>query len=326
MKKIFSASFTRLRKSKFMIVLIVAVILVLLVATIISLVNDTGGAVPPDSFHDDAYWEYLEEVTKGLEEALKNPNQTSDEIHDFKMQLAKTEYFLQTKTSASDYYNDSSADGAACWMQVYFLIGAVCVVIMAIVVTVWFFPGSKSGVHRTEFLTGCSRKALWNGKNAASTLVATGVAALFAVAMLVSAFAAPQGLRFLVEDDLTTSVYSVSLYTQWAIESLGLIVLAIVASSVASVTISLSGDTSVGVAVPIILVLVLTLGMFFAFNMFPESGADNFTSTFIPFLGLMVLSFRYGVTGAYVVAIAIHIVIASVCYGVSFAVFERKSL
>lgn len=325
MKKIFSASFKRLKKSKFMIVLIVAVILALFVATIVSLANDTGGAAP-DSAHDELYWEYLKEEKAGLEEALKNPDLNSDEIHDFKMQLAKTEYFLQTKTSASDYYNDSGADGAACWMQVYFLIGAVCVVIAAIVVTVWFFPGSKSGVHRTEFLTGCSRKALWNGKNAASALASTGVAALFVVAMLVSAFTAPQGLRFLVEDDLTTSVYSVSVYTQWAIQSLGLVVLAVVASAVASVTVSLSGDTSVGVAVPIILVLVFTLGMFFSFNMFPESGADNFTSTFIPFLGLMVLSFRYGVTGAYVVAIAIHIVIASVCYGVSFAVFERKSL
>lgn len=326
MKKIFTASFTRLIKSKFVIVLIAAVVLALLVATIISLANDRGGAVPPDSSHVETYWEYLEEEKAGIGEALKNPNLTSDEIHDFKMRLAMIEYFLQTKTSTSDYYNDCGADGAARWMQVYFLIGAVCVVIMAIVVTVWFFPGSKSGLHRTEFLTGCSRKALWNGKNAASALVATGVAALFVIAMLISAFAAPQGLRFLVEDDLTTSVYSVSLYTQWAIESLGLIVLAIVASSVASVTVSLSGDTSVGVAVPIILVLVLTLGLFFAFNMFPESGADNFTTTFIPFLGLMILPFRYGVTGAYVVAIAVHIVIACVCYGVSFAVFERKSL
>lgn len=326
MKKIFTASFTRLIKSKFVIVPIAAVVLALLAATIISLANDRGGAVPPDSSHVETYWEYLEEEKAGIGEALKNPNLTSDEIHDFKMRLSMIEYFLQTKTSTSDYYNDCGADGAARWMQVYFLIGAVCVVITAIVVSVWFFPGSNSGLHRTEFLTGCSRKALWNGKNAASALVATGVAALFVIAMLISAFASPQGLRFLVEDDLTTSVYSISLYTQWAVESLGLFVLAIVASSVASVTVSLSGDTSVGVAVPIILVLVLTLGLFFAFNMFPESGADNFTTTFIPFLGLMVLSFRYGVTGAYVVAIAVHIVIACVCYGVSFAVFERKSL
>lgn len=325
MKRIFSASFTRLKKSKFLIVLIGAVVLALLVATIISLANDTGGA-QPDSSHDEAYWEYLKEEKAGLEEALQNHNLTSDEIHDFKMQLAKIEYFLQTKTSANDYFNNSGADGAACWMQVYFLIGSVCVVIAAIIVTVWFFPGSKSGVHRTEFLTGCSRNALWNGKNAASALVSVGVAALFIVAMLFSAFAAPQGLRFLVEDDLTTSIYSVSVYTQWAIQSLGLVVLAIISSAMASVAVSLSGDTSVGIAVPIILVLVLTLGMFFAFNMFPESGADNFTSTFIPFLGLMILSFRYGVTSAYVVAIAIHIVIASISYGISFAVFERKSL
>lgn len=325
MKKIFFSSFTRLKKSKFMIVFIVAVVLALLVATIISFVNNASGAAP-DSFHDEAYWEYLKEEKEGLEEALKNPDLTSDEIHDFKMQLAKTEYFLQTKTSASDYYNDSGADGAGRWMQVYFLFGAVCVVITAIVVTVWFYPGSKSGLHRTEFLAGCSRKALWAGKNASAMLCSVGIAALFVVAMLVSALAAPQGLRFLVEDDMTTSVYSVSLYTQWAIESLGLVVLAIVASAIASVTVSLSGDTSVGVAVPIIIVLVLTLGLFFAFNMFPESGADNFTSTFIPFLGIMVLPFRNGVTSAYVVAVAVHIVIACVCYGVSFAVFGRRSL
>lgn len=324
MKKIFSASFTRLKKSKFLLFIISSVILVFLVATAVSFANSSGAA--PDSSPSESYWEYLKEQKAFYEEMLKNPGLTADETHNIKMELAKTDYFLQTQTTANDYYNDCGADGAGCWMQVYFLLGSVCVVIISIVTTVWFFPGSKSGIHRTEFLTGNSRKALWAGKNAASLLSSTGVSVFFIIVMFICALASPKGLEFLVEDDLTTRVYSVSVYTQFAIESLGLITLAIVSSAIASVAVSVSGDSSVGIAVPIILVLTLTLGTFFAFNMFPESGTDNFTSTLIPFLGLIVLSFRYGVTSAYVIAIAMHIVIAVACYGVSVATFNRKAL
>ncbi len=320
MKKVFCTSFLRFGKSRLIYILIAAVAVVFLIATAV-MISRMGRSPLGSEFDEDSLM-YQKTVT---ETALENPDLTDAERHDLMMSLSKTQYYLATRTGSNDYYLESSSDGGAYWMQVYFLFGGLTAAIAAIILSVWFFPGIKSGVHRTEFLTGRSRSSLWLGKNSAAALTSLVVPALFALITLVCAAVSPE-VRFMSEDHIAVEVYSVSALVQWAAQAAGMFAVGLLASALVGIAISLSGDTAVGIAVPLVAVTVCTLGLFFAMNVFVPDNVSPTVWYFVPFLGLTVTSFKDGVTTAYAISLAMHVVLAAACYGVSYATFVRKPL
>lgn len=219
MKKAFAVSFYRFKKSRIPIILSIALLVVLAVSTGI-LLSRTGGGAPESAFTDE-YREYLLHEKRQYEEALSDPDIENAERHDIEMALAKVEYFLETESTRGNYYNDTPGDGGAYWMQIYFLFGAFTSAIAAIIVTVWFYTGTKTGIHRTESLTGRSRSSLWLGKNGAAASVAFVTPLIFTIIMFICALCSSD-TRFLVEDDMTTRVYSVSVFAQWALQAVSL--------------------------------------------------------------------------------------------------------
>lgn len=320
MREVFATSFARFAKSRTLIALVIAVIVVFAVATAVMLSRSGRGGLGSEFDEEGLLYEKTQ-----LEEAMDDPGLTDAARHDLVMELSRVEYYLETRTGSDDYYHESSSDGGAYWMQVYYLFGSAAAAIAAIILSVWFFPGAKSGIHRTEFLTGRSRSSLWLGKNAAAMLTSLAVPLLFSLITLICAAAAPD-VRFLSEDHIAVKVYSVSAIAQWAAQTAGIFVVALLASALVSIAISLSGDSAVGIAVPLTVVTLCTLGLFFAMNVFSPDNVSPTVWYFVPFLGLTVLSFRDGVTTAYLISVATYAVFAAACYGVSCAVFVRKPL
>lgn len=320
MKEVFCTSFLRFRKSRLLVVLIAAVVIVMIAATAILIARIGRGAI--GSEYNEEFLLMEKEMT---EEALKNPYLTESEKKNILLDLSRIEYFLETKTGSGDYYIESSSDGGAYWMQVYFIFGAATAAIAAVILSAWFFPGTKSGIHRTEFLTGRSRASLWLGKNCAAAIMSLAVPLFFSLVTLICAVSAPE-VRFLSEDRILFKVYSVSVFTQWAEQVVGLCAIGLAASALVSISTSLSGDSAVGIAVPLMLELLCTLGLFFILNIFHVEGVDNTVWYFVPFLGLIVSSFRDGTVLAYLLSVLTHLVAAAICYGVSYAVFARKPL
>lgn len=323
MTEVFKVSFFRFKKSRLFIILCVAIAIVLITATAI-LSARLGSGIQGSEFTDE-YRDYLLYEKELYQTALANPDLNDNERHKTEMALAQVEYYLETQTTRDDYYNEMPSDGGAYWMQVYFLFGAVASAIASIIVSVFFFPGTKSGVHRTEFLTGRTRSVLWTGKNTASLLVSITVPLVFILAMLISALCAYDA-RFLVEDDLTTKVYSVSIFTQWALQSVSLCVIALISAALTSFVTTLSGDSTVGGTVPLVVLLLFTLGMFIAFNIFKDNAPDNLISTFIPYVGIMIIPFRYGVTSAFAIALSVYIFVAVILFVLSYLIYRRKVL
>lgn len=320
MKKVFCTSFIRFGKSRTLIALVFAVVVVIAVATVVMISRAGRGGV--GSEFDEEYLLYEKAL---LETELENPDLTDAARHDLLMELSRAEYYLETKTGSNDYYHESSSDGGAYWMQVYCLFGSATAAIAAIILSVWFFPGIKSGIHRTEFLTGRSRSSLWLGKNSAATIVSLAVPALFSLITLICAASAPE-VRFMSADHIAVEVYSVSAFVQWAAQTVGIFAVGLTASALVSVVTTISGDSAVGLAVPLTVFTLCTLGLFFAMNVFAPDNANPDVWYFVPFLGLMLTSFKEGVTIAYALSAAIHVVLAAACYGVSYAVFRRKPL
>lgn len=323
MKKAFAVSFYRFKKSRIPIILSTALLVVLAVSTGI-LLSRTGGGAPESAFTDE-YREYLLHEKRQYEEELSDPDIESAERHDIEMALAKVEYFLETESTRGNYYNDTPGDGGAYWMQIYFLFGAFTSAIAAVIVTVWFYTGTKTGIHRTESLTGRSRSSLWLGKNGAAASVAFVTPLIFTIIMFICALCSSD-TRFLVEDDMTTRVYSVSVFAQWALQAVSLFAVTAVSSAIASFVTTVSGDSAAGTSVSLLILLLTTLGTFVTFNAFKDIAPDNLTSTFIPYIGIILIPFRCGISNAFIIALCAHIAIAVVLYLLSYMLYRRKTL
>lgn len=335
MNKAFGTAFFRFRRSKTPI-LVFAFVAVILLSVLVGLTVGASNFVPdPDFGKDTTLWEgeeipydlYNRLSEERLTEELKKDDLTEEERHDIEMRLAAVRYYIDTCTDREDYYDMSRGFhfGGAYWMQVLFMAGALASMLAPLALTAWFFPGAKSGVLRTEFLTGTSRRALWTGKTGASTLVSAAAPTIFSAAMLICAACSPD-VKFFITDELLTRAYAISVFAQWIAETAAMYAAAFLASALVNFVTCLSDDTAIGVAVPSVIILALTFGMFIILNIMPQQTAVSDDSLlWVPFFGT-VTAFDAGATREFGIAVAIHFAAAAVCYAASYLAFRRKSL
>ena len=190
MKEVFVTAYLRFGKSKLFIVCAAAVVLMLL-GTIVGLaVSAAGaevGAQKSDTIllggEDVPYSEYYQYL---LDECLKineRDDLSQSEKASLEMEIAEYRFYLQSNTNTTQYYHDSygAENGGAYWMQVLFFVGLFASMFLPIVLTAWFLPGAKSGVLRTEFLTGRSRAELWGGKTGAALVASSAAPIVFSL-------------------------------------------------------------------------------------------------------------------------------------------------
>ena len=335
MNKAFGAAFFRFRRSKTPI-LVFAFVAVILLSVLVGLTVGASDFVPdPDFGKDTAIWEgedipykTVYEYLVGIGyERLESGGLSEEERHAVEMDIARYEYFLETDTDERDYYDMryEYSFGGAYWMQVLFMAGALASMLAPLALTAWFFPGAKSGVLRTEFLTGTSRRALWTGKTGASTLVSAAAPTISSAAMLICAACSPD-VKFFITDELLTRAYAISVFAQWIAEAAAMYAVALLASALVNFVTCLSDDTAIGVAVPSVIILALTFGMFIILNIMPQQTAVSDDSLlWVPFFGT-VTAFDAGATREFGIAVAIHFAAAAVCYAASYLAFRRKSL
>ena len=335
MNKAFGTAFFRFRRSKTPI-LVFAFVAVILLSVLVGLTVGASNFVPdPDFGKDTTLWEgeeipydlYNRLSEERLTEELKKDDLTEEERHDIEMRLAAVRYYIDTGTDREDYYDMSRGFhfGGAYWMQVLFMAGALASMLAPLALTAWFFPGAKSGVFRTEFLTGTPRRPLWTGKTGASTLISPPAPTIFSAAMLVCAACSPD-VKFFITDELLTRAYAISVFAQWIAETAAMYAVALLASALVNFVTCLSDDTAIGVAVPSVIILALTFGMFIILNIMPQQTAVSDDSLlWVPFLGT-VTAFDAGATREFGIAVAIHFAAAAVCYAASYLAFRRKSL
>ena len=335
MNKAFGAAFFRFRRSKTPI-LVFAFVAVILLSVLVGLIVGASDFVPdPDFGKDTAIWEgedipykTVYEYLVGIGyERLESGGLSEEERHAVEMDIARYEYFLETDTDERDYYDMryEYSFGGAYWMQALFFVGIWTSIAAALVVSIWFFPGAKSGVLRTEFLTGTSRRALWTGKTGAAVSASVAVPAVFSTAMLIAALCASD-VRFLAEDGLFTRVYGISVFAQWIAETAAMCAVAALTSAFVNVVTCLSEDSAVGAVVPSVAILMLTLGMYVLTSMFPSIKIDNTTATLFPFIGLATASFDDGANALFGITVSVHAAAAALCFAVSYAAFRRKTL
>ena len=304
MKEVFVTAYLRFGKSKFLVVCAAAIVLMLL-GTIVGLAVSTAGAEvgaqKSDTIRlggeDVPYSEYYQYL---LDECLKiyeSDDLSQSEKASLEMEIAEYRFYLQSNTNTTQYYHDNygAKNGGAYWMQVLFFVGLFASMFFPIVLSVWFFPGTKSGVLRTEFLTGRSRAELWGGK--------TGAA--------------------LVASSATPIVFSV--FAQWAALTATMLVVAWSAAALVELVTCLSGDSVAGVAVPCAIVLLSIFVTIAVLSIVPAEEAVKYDFSWMPFYGLIGM-FQVAPASDEIVMIVAHALAAALALGVSRFAFGRKAL
>lgn len=333
MKEVFVTAYLRFGKSKFLVVCAAAVVLMLL-GTIVGLaVSAAGaevGAQKSDTIllggEDVPYSEYYQYL---LDECLKiyeRDDLSQSEKASLETEIAEYRFYLQSNTNTTQYYHDSygAENGGAYWMQVLFFVGMCVSMFLPIVLTAWFLPGAKSGVLRTEFLTGRSRAELWGGKTGAALVASSAAPIVFSLSGLISALCTPDAM-FLVKDELLGKVYAISVFAQWAALTATMLVVAWSAAALVELVTCLSGDSVAGVAVPCAIVLLSIFVTIAVLSIVPAEEAVKYDFSWMPFYGLIGM-FQVAPASDEIVMIVAHAIAAALALGVSRFAFGRKAL
>ena len=301
-----------------------------IVGLAVSAAGEEVGAQKSDTIllggEDVPYSEYYQYL---LDECLKiyeRDDLSQSEKASLEMEIAEYRFYLQSNTNTTQYYHDGygAKNGGAYWMQVLFFVGLFASMFLPIVLTAWFLPGAKSGVLRTEFLTGRSRAALWGGKTGAALVASSAAPIVFSLSGLISALCTPDAM-FLVKDELIGKVYAISVFAQWAALTATMLVVAWSAAALVELVTCLSGDSVAGVAVPCAIVLLSIFVTIAVLSIVPAEEAVKYDFSWMPFYGLIGM-FQVAPASDEIVMIVAHAIAAAIALGISRFAFWRKSL
>lgn len=333
MRRVLGAALFRLSKSRSTLIVIAAVVLSI-VAVCVALGVDGADYVRDDQF--EAYIlegkevsasEYYTAMKEALEQSASEASDLDEsQLHDLDMQLAQYDFFIRNNVGLRDFVDPALQYlfGAAYAMQVLYMVGIWICMAAAIALSVKFFPAANSGTPRTEFLTGgVSRDGIWTGKTVVAYLLSIVPAIAFSIAMFVCAICAG-GEAFLVTDEMGESVYSVSVFAQWAAESAALIASSLCVASFANMIVCVSGDRTSGAVAACSLVAAFSFVPVLVTTVAPTT-MSSYTSTLMPMIGL-VSAFSVGASPLFGISVALYLVAAAILTLVAWLVFRRKAL